>query len=213
MRLRVLVSVLFAAVFLAHHAFSASVPVSNGGFELPALADGVSQVGIGSPWVVTKASGAGSPLTENPAGVGAGVVEGEQRGVIFTNSLGGGTILRQVLPVTFAANTVYVFAITPLSTPSAGGTVQISIPGRTVKNVTSFGTEVSVATAFLPGDPDIGKDFEIMVSLSGTPIGGTRSVAFDGAKAFALPIPEPSVAILTGLGLLVLTGVRKPYRT
>lgn len=81
-----LVLVICTSLFLSAISTAGPLTVGNPGFEEPALPDGSSLVGVGSSWTVDAGTLVPQPLTENPAGAGTGVLEGEQRVRLRTDS-------------------------------------------------------------------------------------------------------------------------------
>jgi hypothetical protein len=65
-----LVLVICTSLFLSAISTAGPLTVGNPGFEEPALPDGSSLVGVGSPWTVDAGTLVPQPLTENPAGAG-----------------------------------------------------------------------------------------------------------------------------------------------
>ncbi len=188
-------------------ALAASLAVANSGFEEPALADGTSLATIGSPWVFSAGTGVPYPLFENPAGSGVGVVDGEQRIRLRTSSTGSASGIQQALAATYLPNTTYVFAITPIDFDGSSiPQFQILLNGLAAKTVRSdeligaLGREVAVSATLLPGDPLIGQNVTISILIAGQGF-NYGAVSFDRARVWAIPIPEPSVALLLGLGL------------
>jgi hypothetical protein len=196
-----------ASVAMAGSAMGLSIPVPNGGFESPATADGTNALGVGSPWTASHGSGVPLPVTENPAGTGVGVVDGEQRIRLRTGSYGAGIVIRQTLPAVYEPNMVYIFAITPFDFDgSLVPQFQIALDelaGRTVRAgdlSDALGREIAVSAATLPGDPFIGNSIEISIGVFGQGY-GYGAVSFDRARVWAVPIPEPSTVLLLAGGL------------
>jgi len=194
-----------ASVAMTGPALGLSIPVPNGGFESPIAADGTNAAGVGAPWTASQGSGVPSPLTENPAGMGVGVIDGEQRIRLRTSFYGFGISMHQVLSAVYEQNTVYIFAITPID---SDGVPQFNIAlselaGRTIRSgdvSDALGREIAVSAAILPGDPFIGSNIEIIVGVFG-PQSSYGAVSFDRARVWAVPIPEPATAFSLALGL------------
>lgn len=94
-------------------------------------------IGIGSPWTYDGGTLVPPPLTENPAGAGAGVVEGEQRIRLRTDSNGSAILIQQTLAATYMPDTVYTFAITPIDFDGAATPqFQILLDGLAARTVT-----------------------------------------------------------------------------
>jgi hypothetical protein len=195
-------------------AFGVSIPVANGGFENPPVADGSQVIDVGAPWTRTAAA-FNLPLTQNPAGAGVGVADGEQRLELRSGPLGESRSIRQTLSATFQADTVYVFAITPLAT-SGVPRLSLTLGGIVSRNFNSadigasLGNELSVSTAILMGDPAIGQTIGISVGVFGPqPSSPFGAVALDRARVWAVPIPEPSTSLLLALGLAGVAVLRR----
>lgn len=194
------------ASLLCSPAVAVSIPIVNGGFENPALADGTSLVTLGSPWTFNVGS-VPIPLTENPAGLGAGVVEGEQRIRLRSGPNGSAVSIQQSLPQVYAVDTVYVFSVTPLDFDgSLVPQFQIRLDGLAATTVQAtdltgaLGRETAVSGAILPGSPLLGQNISVSISVFGQgPYYG--AVSFDSARLQAVPVPEPSSALLLGMGL------------
>jgi hypothetical protein len=192
-----------------------SIPVGNGSFEEPALVDGTNLVGVGSPWTVSGGSGVPLPLTENPSGVGAGVIDGEQRIRLRTGSNGETILIKQTLSTTLQANSIYVFGVTPLDFDGSNvPQFQILLDGLAARTVLSsqlseaLGREISVSATILPGDPFIGENVKISIAVFGQ---GNffGAISFDRARVWMVPIPEPSTGLLLALGLVGMAAVRR----
>jgi hypothetical protein len=187
------------------HSNAASIPVPNGSFESPALADGSSLATVGSPWIPPTGA-TNPPTTENPLGPGTGVIDGEQR--LRLNSLSGSsTGISQILSTTFQPNTAYVLSVVPIDvTGSVIPGFQVLLSGLAARTLQptelsgALGSPVSVSGVILPGDPLIGTNIEIGIYV--IPDHPTNvGVSFDDVQLQAFVIPEPSTAALLALGL------------
>src|SRR5262245_5019810 len=115
MRAQVIILLVIAASpFFSGISTAGPLTVGNPSFEEPVLPDDSSLIGVGAPWTYDAGTLVPPPLTENPAGAGAGVAEGEQRIRLRTDSNGSAILIQQTLAATYMPDTVYVFAITPI---------------------------------------------------------------------------------------------------
>ena len=216
MRYLVLVALLSTLVLaVAGPARAASLPVPNGGFEDPVVADGSQVLGVGAPWGLTGGS-SNKPFTQNPAGAGIGVAEGEQRVEIRAGPLGEFQSIRQTLTETYQANFVYVLILTPLETTGVP-TLSITLDGLASGNfgptslTNALGLEIGIAGPVLPGSPFIGQPIAITAGVLVDQVGviPPSAVALDRVRVLALPVPEPPLGLLTALALLGLAAFRR----
>ena len=174
------------------------IPIPNGGFESPALADGGVFGGVApAPWTKVQAN----VVLENPLGIGAGVVEGEQRVRLATQDASS-AFLFQTLPLTYQPNTVYVFSIVPMDIGSGlVPDVQIGLEGLGFTRVNGanlfgvLGQEIAVAGAVLPNSPpdgDRGSDRAVACS-------GRRNRAPRRSAAHSLPAARARCGELCGI--------------
>ena len=211
---------------------ASAVTVLNHSFESSTIADG--SPGVATSWTLFNTggalgNGAYNPLEENFTGAtGTGTPLGADGTNVFSTNVGtttpGQSGAYQVLTgEALTAGTTYTMTVaigdylglTPgnwhlaISTSSMGvGTYLSDFSGSAGSLTDDQFNDFSVSYTATGAESQIGEDMKITF-WGQNDAGGQQFVPFDNVRLTAVAIPEPSAALLGGLGLLFLARRRR----